>query len=194
MHPSQIGLWFVCALGSTSFAATVRPTWRRAALCAAAYIAAAGWGSDIQLDSSATVGIAAAAGAAHQLVYKPSPLIAAMLAGLLAGTGQALLMGEGAHAALGVLLFAAPPVIASWLATGKPGFAPARLRDEALFLTCIGSLAAATAPGVIDGWRAAVSLSAQGGQMPAAAVPVWALMLPLAAVAGGALVTLWSRR
>jgi hypothetical protein len=58
-------------------------------------------------------------------------------------------------------------------------------------------IAAAAAPGITDGWHAAVNLSVQGGQAPDATtvpMPVWTLVTASAALLSGGLFSVWSRR
>jgi hypothetical protein len=61
-------------------------------------------------------------------------------------------------------------------------------------MTVLG-LAAAAAPGLADGWRAAINLTAQSAAAPAPVnIPARAITLSVLAAASGGLYSLWSRR
>ena len=89
------------------------------------------------------------------------------------------------------------PAISAWLRLRRPGFAPPRLREEALLVMVALGLSMAALPGISEGWHAAVNLSVQGGPAdpgPSAAMPGWTLIVASAALVCGGLFSLWSRR
>lgn len=186
-------LSFVCGIGAAVFAA-LQPMSRAAVLaCAAAFIAAAAW-TRLFGASPAIIGSGVAMAAALHLVRTPRPFYAGVLAGWLAGTWLALLQAQGLPLG-GAAAVAVIPLSSAWLRRTRAEFAPQIVREESLLFIVVLALVAAAAPTVVDGWHAAGNLKVQGPDTArAAAIPAWALAVASAALAGGGLYSIWSRR
>jgi hypothetical protein len=138
-------------------------------------------------------GLAVAGGAVTILLRPRSVVLAPMLAGALAGVWGMMLAAQDVALALAAPLAAVWPIAAALYAR-RPGFAPSRMRDEALMVLTVLGTVTAVVPGVQDGWRAAVNLSVQSPAATAMPLPAWTLGVGASALALGALYSLWSRR
>lgn len=185
-------LWLLCGIGAAVFAATaVRGRWSLG-LLAAGFLA----GAIVSFPAppaSEWLGVLAALVAVTGLVWPRHWILTSLTAGLLAGVWSALLQAQSLPPVAAVVFAAGVPAASAWCAARRPEFAPPVLRDEALLVTAIVALAVAVAPGVADGWRAAVQLNVRIDG-PQADVPVWALVVGLTAMGSGALFSAWSRR
>jgi hypothetical protein len=119
--------------------------------------------------------------------------LTSMAAGALAGLWSTLLQRQGVPLPAAIAAAAALPALAAWLACHRPRFAPPPIRDEALLVTFVVAMAVAVAPGVLDGWNAALALNVSAEAAPSA-VPGWTLGLGCASLVLGALYSTWSRR
>jgi len=195
--------WALCGLAPIVFAAVAASrradaparTWTAPAVVAAAFVATTAWMFAFGLPSPELLGIAAALGAGAQLL-KPVPIALPALSGVLAATWGGLLSAQGVPLGAALAAGAVIPVVAAACAATRPVFAPPAMRDEALMLVGALGLMAATLPGVVDGWRAAVNLTAQanGDTAAAEAIPTWALAVGSSSLLLGAVYSLWSRR
>jgi hypothetical protein len=104
-----------------------------------------------------------------------------------------MLAAQQVAPALAIPVGAVWPAAAMWCAR-RPDFAPPRLRDDALILLITFGAATAIAPGVLEGWRAAVNLSVQSAPAAPMPLPAWTLAVGGSALALGGLYSLWSRR
>jgi hypothetical protein len=194
---SSLGLWFVCGLGAAIFSAA-GPASGRAALAGAAGFAIGVWWLSQPFAPTATlVGCLVAVTAAFCLLRRLRPLYAMGLAGLLAGVWVGPLEAEGVPLVVAALFAAAVPVASARLRGSGRAFAPPALRDEALLFAVMLGLVVAAMPTVIDGWHAAANLKLQGTDAAGAAgagMPLWTSTISCAALVGGGLYSLWSRR
>jgi hypothetical protein len=195
----QTGLFalqILCALAALAFAAeaAVRPRrWLPLAAAAAATLTAS-FLSTRAPDVSALAALLAA-GALSAIVWPHQrPTAAALSAGVATGVGLALMRQEGAPAWVAALLAIVPTALAWWLSQSRPRFAPLAMRDEALVLLLVIGVAVALLPGVLDGWRTAVSLNVSAGDPSRLALPSWALAVSGAAIALGGCYSAWRHR
>ena len=197
MDISLFSLWFVCGLGTASFAALAPVTAWRASAGVLAFIIGAWWMRLPLAPGVSAVALATALLAAAYLLRAPRPTYALAFAGLLAGFWTDALNSEGVPLAAAAVVAAAVPIISSRLRTIRPAYAPAPLREEALLFMIVLGVIGAAAPGVTEGWRAAANLSIQGASAPTAtavAIPAWTIAVAAAALLSGATYSLWSRR
>jgi hypothetical protein len=192
-----LALWFVCSLGSAVFAATAFPSGLSIAVGTVAFGVGSWWVRTPYAPSTSVIALTAALVAVAQLVRPPRQPYPAAMSGLLAGVWTGTLGYQGLPSVAAILLAAALPLASARLRARRPGFAPPLLRQEALLFMVVVGIAAAAAPGITDGWHAAVNLSVQGGQAPDATtvpMPVWTLVTASAALLSGGLFSVWSRR
>jgi hypothetical protein len=191
-------LWMLCALGAAIFAAVPSPSWRHVAALAAGFAASATWWSADRLPDSAAIGLLALIVSGVVLLRPARAALGVFVGGVLAGAWSALLEAQGAPVVAAVGGAALVPAASMWLSARRQQFLPGRIHEEALLGTLAGGLVVATLPGVLDGWRAALNLNLQGGAASSAgaepAVPAWTVIMGAAALGGGALYSLWSRR
>lgn len=200
-----IGLWYVCGLSAIVFAAGLPLTWGPLAAFGAMFaavasaVALAAGGSTVP-DVALAGGVAALA-AAWLLLRSPRPLAAAALAGMFAGAWTAALEVQGLHRMLAVVVALALPLASALLAARRRQFLTPVMREEALMFVGLLGAVAALAPGVTDGWHAAVNLNLTSGAAAAGAtsaqspmLPAWTMGVVGTAVSVGALYTIWSRR
>jgi hypothetical protein len=101
--------------------------------------------------------------------------------------------GLSLYAALPLALLV--PLASLHFTARRGGFVTPVMRDEALTGAILGGLVVAMLPGVLDGWRAAANLSVPGEAAASATmIPAWTLAIGAAALGGGAMYSLWSRR
>lgn len=204
----------VCAFGSATFATCVQQD-RRAAAFVLGWVPAVSLVLADRTLGTAAIGMLAALWSG--LVLAPptrgalaalgSGAVAATGAGLLAGLGAANAAAAGAPALSAVAAFLLVPAFAGALGHRRPGFAPARMREEALLVVlALGAITAAL-PMVADGWRTAAALSIGGDEWRSTAAlsigeaaaapqppPVWTAWIAFGALGAGMLASLWRRR
>jgi hypothetical protein len=188
---------FVCALGATIFAALDPGGWMPPVLGAASFVAAAYVATAVAVPAPAAVSLLAAVAAAWHLVRAPRSPLTLAWAGILAGVWAGLLRAQQCPLGLAIAIAVMPPVVSWWLARRRPHFAPPRLREEALLCLIVVGVVAAAAPGLTDGWHAAVDLSLQSsgaGEAARISTPAWAAASTVVALVSGGLFSLWSRR
>ena len=189
-------LWFVCGLGTAVFGAVAPPSGAGIAAGLTGIAAGSWWIRQPFAPSPAAVAVAVALIATLLLVRPRRLPYAAATAGLLAGIWSAVLQWQGLPAAGAIGAAATVPIASAYLSTRRPAFAPAALREEALLFLVLLGVVAAAAPGIAEGWRAALTLNVQSeaGTPAPAAMPPWTLFAASAALVSGALFSLWSRR
>lgn len=189
-----MALWLVAMLATPVFAAVAASSYRALFVGAATAVASFVWMAAGTGPLAELAGVAATLGSAVVLVRPHAYVAAAVAGGLLAGTCGALAFtyGAGWFGSFGVGM--AMPVLTTVLARRSAGFAPPRVREEALLLSGVGGLVAAIGPGVSEGWRAAQALTAVSDGNAMRAVPVWVLAAAVASAIAGAGCALWSRR
>lgn len=194
-------LLMLCGLAAPAFGAagSCSRRWLSLASAAAGFAAAALWfGSGRPLDV-AQAGTLVALAAAFQLLRPQKVAVAAVAAGAAAGVWMSMLRVQGTPWAIAAVLGSAPYLCSWHLAATRPRFAPALVREEALLAVLALALAVATAPSILDGWRAAVALNIQGspnGQVGApngSMMPAWTLGILGGSVALGGLYSVWRR-
>ena len=192
-----LALWFVCGLGTTVFAAAGPQTPRGAIAGVAGFVAGVWWSQQQFAPSTPAVAIGAGLAAALELFRPGRRSFSLALAGLLAGLWSAVLHLQGLPVIPAVLVAVTLPATSAYLRIRRPAFAPATLREEALLFLLILGVVAAAAPGIVDGWRAAVTLNVQGSEpeaSPTTVMPMWTLFVASAALVSGGLFSMWSRR
>ena len=120
--------------------------------------------------------------------------VPALTAGWLAGSWATLLQATGVPLWAGAALAVAVPGLAIVQSRRRNSFAPPRLCEDALVVVALVAVCAAAAPGLTDGWQAAVNLKFGATTQAAASAPTWALTVSFAAAAAGAGYGAWSRR
>ena len=187
-------LWMLCALGAVAFAATAGPHVRAVAAMIVGLGAAVLWTSPGRLPNPVFIGSLTVIAAAVYLFRPRLRLATAAFGGVLAGAMTSLLEVQGVTTVLSPVLAVVLVAVPAWLARTRPTFAPELLRDEAMLIVSVVGLGVAVLPGVLDGWQAAMTLSAASDRTPSAAVPLWTLGLLITASLLGAVYSLWSRR
>jgi hypothetical protein len=183
-----------CAAGSATFAAFVGDR-RGAVALVLGFTPTAALVLVERSVAGTAVGALAALGAGVLLARSERHWLAAASAGVLAGLGAAYTAAEGAPSMLAIGAFALVPALAAWLASRRPAFAPARLRDEALLVVLAMGALAAVVPTLSDGWQTAVALQTGGADSGAhAPPPAWTLWLVAGALGAGMLVSVGRRR
>jgi hypothetical protein len=184
-------LWLLCGIGAAVFAATsVRGPWSLGL-----FLLFFGIASVIPSSAAEPAWMAALAGlvAVMGLAWPRHWILTSATCGLLAGAWGALLHAAGLGATAAWVLAAAVPAASAALAWRRPDFAPPRLRDEALLVTLGVAAVVAVAPGVLQGWRAALQLNMPvDGARPD--IPGWTLVLGLGSMASGTVAAAWRRR
>jgi hypothetical protein len=185
-----------CALGTVIFATIAGHSTRSLVLAGVAFAATLVWpmAATVPAATGATGLVAAAVAVAHLTAWSRGSLVP-LAAGWLAASWAILLQAhQGLPLWAGAMVALAIPCVAVWQARRHASFAPARLCEDALVLMALVAVCAAAAPGLVEGWRAAVNLKFGGATQAAAAVPTWALAVSLAGVGAGAGYGAWSRR
>jgi hypothetical protein len=188
------GLWFLCALGATVFAAVAARRGRdlcglSLGLLLAFGLVLRGWVPD-----AALVGGMAAFLAVAWLVRPSWSLALAVGGGALGGVWAGLFHLQGLPAPVALAAAAGVMTLSAVLARRRPEFAPEILREEALLTMAVLGAGVAALPAVLDGWAAAANLTAVPAAGEHAAVPRWTLLLVGVSLAGGAARSIWSRR
>jgi hypothetical protein len=183
----------LCAVASVVFAAAaVRGRW-------SAGCAVVGFGLGTLATTPADpanaemTGVLAGLVAVLGLAWPRHWILTSLVAGLLAGIWSALIQAQGLPGWAALPLAALAPALAAWLGATRPAFAPPVLRDEGMFAVFILACAIAIAPGVQEGWRAALNLTVES-RAAGTALPLWTLMLSASALVLGGAYSLWSRR
>ena len=188
----------LCALGAAVFAAVpgrVSAPWRALATLAGGFAITAAWLVPARLPDHASIGLITAVVAGVSLTRPGHVVLPLAAAGMLAASWGTLLAAQGlpAYAALPLALLV--PLVSMRFSAHRDSFVTPLLRDEALTGALVGGLVVAMLPGILDGWRAAASLSVPGeAPAPAAMIPAWTLAVGAAALGGGAMYSFWSRR
>ena len=186
-------LWILTGVGAVVFAALAAPTWQARGAMALAFVITTATGFWLGSPPAAGTGLFVALASVTLLLRPRAHRAAPLIGGVLAGIWGVMLAGQDVPLGAAVPAAAAVVLAAAWCAR-QPGFAPPRMRDEALFLLTILGAATAIVPGVQDGWRAAISLSLQSPPAAAMPLPAWTLGVGVSALLLGALYSLWSRR
>jgi hypothetical protein len=143
------------------------------------------------------IGCVVAVIAAGQLARPDSATAAAIGAGgagVAAATWAAVLQLEAIPPAPALVVAGGTLLASAWLTTHRPAFAPTTLREEALLILLIAGVVVGMAPTVAQGWQSAVALNMTVDTgAPGQLVPVWTLSFVGAAVALGALWSIWKR-
>ena len=192
---SSVGaLWLIAALGAAVFSAIAPASRGGLAWLATGFAAGAVAVRWARLPEPGELAVAVALLAALLIVRPRYGVLAAVAAGVTAGVWSRVLELQGAPLAIAVVLAAALPAIAMRLAARRPGFASPEVRGEALAAVFVAAILAAMAPDILDGWRSARALNIEEPALEVLMVPVWAAVVGVGALAGGALFALWSRR
>lgn len=179
----------VCGLGAATLATMVTRRRDTAALIAG-FVVAVAWLRPEPVWVGALVVVVAGLG----LGTPRFNLLGAVVAGTLAGVWFHVLRGYGLPGWSALPLAAAVPVAAMRLAHRNPGFAPLRLREDALLTMCtLGVLVAAT-PAFSTGWMSAVALNIEPGNSVEPVIGTWVPVGLAAVVSLGGVHTLWRRR
>ena len=134
------------------------------------------------------------AGVALALAQPEWPLVPAVAAGGSAAGSVSALTAAGLPLAVGIAAGAGIVALGAALAARRPGFAPAKVRDEALLL--VGALALVLAVGseVAAGWRSAAAFAATplASEVPAGGFGLAAVVVAAIVLGGG--YGWWKRR
>lgn len=188
----------LCALGAAVFAAAPGrvPAWKGLSTLGVSFAATAAWlllrG---QLPDHAWIGVSAAIVGGALLARPGRAVLPIALSGVLAASWGALLASQELPVFLALPGALLVPMAGLHFAFHRPGFITPVMRDDALAGVVIGGLLVAMLPGILEGWRAAGNLSVPADPAtPAAMIPAWTLVIGAAALASGALYSVWSRR
>lgn len=137
-----------------------------------------------------------AAAAAALALMRPRWLhvLAPAAAGVSSAAWVSVMQLQGLPWPAAALAASAVALAAVGLAARRPGFATADVRDEALLLVALFALLLAVGPGVVDGWRSAVTLTAEPLAAGGPSVGPWLGATVVAAVLLGGAYSLWKRR
>lgn len=185
-----------CALGSVVFATAGGTSTRGVVAAVGAFAATLAWAPAAVVPvATGGAGLAASVLAVGALAGWTRRWVLPAAAGWLAAVWATLLRTEGLPLWVAAPVVLALPCVSIVCVRRDGAFAPSQLMDEALVVVAIVSLCAAAAPGLVEGWQAAVNLKMVGSPVEqASVVPVWAVTVSLAAVACGAGIGVWSRR
>ena len=187
-------LAMLCALGATAFAsAPARAPWSSVAAVALGFVATAAACWSGRLPDAVWVGALVALVAAAQILRRVSPLAVAAAAGGLGAVWASLLHAAGLPWAAAAPVAAAPPMVSAFLASRRPRFAPAIVREEALLVIAVIGLAVAMVPDIQEGWRSAVALNIRVEDAGSQMIPGWAFALTCVSLVLGGLFSLWRR-
>ena len=190
-------LALLCGLGSTVLA-TAATSRSAAGALAAGFLAAAAVVRIERLPDTPWLGGMLAAAALLELLRKPASgwrkHVSAACAGGFAGVCVPLFRAEGLPLAAALVLAAAPAVASSAFAARNPGYAPRRLKEEALLVILGLGVLAAAAPAISAGWASAVTLNAGVKSTAPGSVPQWVIVLGAAALFCGGVTSLWRHR
>jgi len=140
----------------------------------------------------AWVGLALAVVAAWRLVRAGTAVVGLVLSGVSGGFGAALYAASGAPWWIAVPLCLAASLAAGLIARLSHR-TTTQMRDLALLAVAwIGPVVAA-APGVMEGWGAALALN-QSRESAAGSISVWAWIVLAAALLAGGMRGYWKRR
>jgi hypothetical protein len=193
MTPDFHALWTLTGVAIPVFATLAAPTWRARAAAALAFAATTAAGARFGPPSADATGLLVGMAAAAVLLRPRAVGAAPLLAGGLGGAWGIMLAAQDVAPALAIPVAALWPTAAMWCAR-RPAFAPERLRNDALLVLVVFGAITAVAPGVQEGWRAAVNLSVQSAPAAPMPLPAWTLAVAGSALAFGGLYSLWSRR
>lgn len=183
-----------CALGAVVFATISANSRAGVVLAGLAFVATLAWPPAASLPGAiGATGLVAAAAAVATLTRRMPTEVLGLLAGWLAASWAVLLRSEGLPLWAAAPLALAVPCVAA-VQSRRSSFAPPRLCEDALVIVALVAVGAAAAPGLAEGWRAAVNLKFDGAEQTAAAVPAWAVAVSVGAMAAGAGYAAWSRR
>lgn len=184
-----------CALGAVAFAAVSGGSARALLMAASAFAVTLAWPPAATWPAATgATGLLIAGVAVAGLTGRARRDVVALTTGWAAASWAVVLHSEGVPIWAGALVAGAVPAFAFAQSVRQPSFAPARLCEDALVVVAFVAVCAAAAPGLADGWRAAVNLKFGGASETAAMVPIWAIAASLAAAGAGALYGAWSRR
>ncbi len=189
-------LWLLSALAAcilTSTGPTSRGNALLAALLFAAVLATAGGFLLQWVPSAAEVATVVGCACAWQLLRPGSarfPLLAASLCAALASVVQ---MQQGAPVFASTVLVVGPAGLALWFAS-HAGFAPSRMREQALTGLVLAAPVIGALPGVMSGWQSAVTINLAANVRPVERFPDWVWQFVVAMLALGVLRQLWVRR
>jgi hypothetical protein len=184
-----------CALGAVVFATVSGRSVRALLMAGVMFAAPLAWPPLVTGSvASGAMGLVIALVAVARLAGWTRLDLPALMAGWLTGGWAVLLQTAGVPLWAGVALAAALSGVAVVQSMRRESFAPARLCEDALVVVALVGVCAAAAPGLAEGWRAAVNLKFGGATQAAASVPAWAVAVSLTAAAAGAGYGAWSRR
>jgi len=184
-----------CALGAVAFAPVSGGSARALLMAASAFAVTLAWPIAATWPAATgATGLLIACVAVARLTGWARQDVVALTTGWAAASWATVLHSEGVPLWAGALLAGAVPAFTIAQSVRRPSFAPARLCEDALVVVAFVAVCAAAAPGLADGWRAAVNLKFGGASQTAAMVPIWAIAVSLAAAGAGAAYAAWSRR
>lgn len=183
-------LGLLCVLATSVFAAATTRRWQHLAAAPVGFAVAVLW----LPPAPAVAGGLAALVALGQLV-RPGWSGAGMAgAGALAGLWAVWLRTLGWPMVPAMVVSAAVPAASVWFSQRRAGFAPTRVREEALLAVGVLGLVVAASPVVMAGWGTATALnpvSAGPGTQQAAA---WLFVTGGGVMVLGGVHSLWRRR
>jgi hypothetical protein len=179
-------------LAAAAFAGSSTP--RPASLVAMAASFAAGLAVFLALPAAAGLPIVVVLGVALALARPNWPLVPAVAAGSTAAACVSVLTTAGIPLAVGVAASIGVVALAAALAALRRGFAPAKLRDEALLLVGVLALLAVVGGEVAAGWRSATAFAATpiAGDAPSGGFGLVAVVVVAVVLGGG--YGWWTRR
>lgn len=189
-------LWLLCIGAACALAASGDFTSRRLAAALFGFVAVIVLASGIASPWSPSNGeVAAIVGCAcaWQLLRPASPAFAPVAAGVCASLGAIVQVQQGAPLAAAVTLAAI--LAGSAVVSGKrAGFAPARIVEQALTGLVLAAPVIGVLPGVVSGWRSAVTINLAANARAVERFPDWVWQFVVAMLALGVLRQWWVRR
>lgn len=187
-------LGIVSGLAVAVFAALEPGRARTAPIFFAALVAASVVIGPTRVPDPVWAALVAVTGAAVAL-WKPRWAWAAVgCGGVMAAVWAAVLTAQGLPMPVAYVPVVALAAASAGLAMRRPGFAPPRLRDEALVLVAALALMLAASPAIVAGWDSAAALRAAPLGRPAFDSAAWAFVLAGVAVLFGVIHSLWRGR
>ncbi len=178
-------------LAAAAHAARPGAGWRDAAWFIAPFLLV--FGATRWIEAQAEwVGAVIALAAAWRLVRGGSTAGALLLAGLTAGLAAALYAASGMNVWVAAAIGLVVPGVAILLARDEC-FAFTSVRDGVLLVVAWCAPVIAVTPGVLAGWGSARALN-QLAETAAMGIPVWAWLVPVAALLTGGIRGFWVRK
>ena len=188
-------LGMLCALGTATLAATARSNRYAVPALALGFAVSVVAIAPERMPNPVWIGGLVALVAILKLARPGFEVLTAASAGALAGLWFSLLQIQGLSMTFALVLAAAVPATAAFMASRSSRFVTASLGDEALLVVIALALIVAVTPDVSEGWRSALLLNLENESARSEELSRWVLVLTGSSVALGGLYSLvWRSR